>query len=121
MKTDNPLYISKAFSRSLWQEYRIYANRVELDFHVLIIKKNFIVSFDQIQKVFLRPPLVFADFFRGDFPLKVIAKTLKLDLADLFNHVLIIKKKGFHLRFTPENPNEFKTILEQSIAAYLSH
>jgi hypothetical protein len=36
-------------------------------------------------------------------------KVLKLDLADLFEHVALERNNGFfkHLRFTPEDPGEF--------------
>lgn len=94
-----PLYESPPTKKSIGNAYRIYSDRIELKCRcpffgkTLIIKKDELVSID----VF-RPPVLRTTF-----------RALKLDLADLWEHVGIKRKNGFfkQLRFTPENPEEF--------------
>lgn len=94
-----PVYKSQPTIKSLGNEYYIYADRIELQCRfpfftkTLVIKKDDLVSID----VF-RPPVIRTSLF-----------ALKLDLADLKEHVGIRRKNGFfkQLRFTPENPKEF--------------
>ena len=59
----------------------------------LVVKKDDLVSID-----IFKPPVIRTTFW-----------ALKLDLADLKEHVGIQRKNGFfkQLRFTPENPEEF--------------
>ena len=58
-----------------------------------LVKKDDLVSID-----IFKPPVIRTTFW-----------ALKLDLADLKEHVGIQRKNGFfkQLRFTPENPEEF--------------
>ena len=53
-----PIYISKRTAKSLWQEYRIYRDRLELQswflFHTIVLPAN------EIQAVEVRPSI-----FRG--------------------------------------------------------
>ena len=55
---DIPIYISKRTGRSLWQEYRIYRDRLELQswflFHTVVVPAS------EIQAVEVRPSI-----FRG--------------------------------------------------------
>jgi hypothetical protein len=96
---DTPLYKSTSTKKSIGNEYSIYADRIELKCRfpfitkTLVIKKNDIISIDTF-----KPPV-----FRTSI------RALKLDLADLNEHVGINRKNGFfkQLRFTPENPKEF--------------
>jgi hypothetical protein len=94
-----PLYESPPTKKSIGNAYRIYSDRIELKCKfpffgkTLVIKKYDLVSID----VF-RPPVLRTTF-----------RALKLDLADLREHVGIKRKNGFfkQLRFTPEDPKEF--------------
>ena len=96
---DTPLYKSTSTKKSIGNEYSIYADRIELKCKfpfitkTLVIKKNDIISIDTF-----KPPV-----FRTSI------RALKLDLADLNEHVGINRKNGFfkQLRFTPEHPKEF--------------
>ena len=103
--SEEPFYVSPRSSRSIWQEYRIYPDRLELQcwvaFHTLVIPA------EEILEIEVRPPIVFADLFRGksflySFPLKI-------DGADGHRHVAIKRKCGFikHIRFTPDDPDRF--------------
>lgn len=94
-----PIYRSKPTTKSMGNEYCIYYDRIELRCRfpfitrTLVIKKADLISID----VF-RPPVLRTTFW-----------ALKLDLADLKEHVGIKREKGFfkELRFTPEKPEEF--------------
>ena len=96
---DNPLYESVPTRKSLGNRYAVYSDRIELRCRfpfvtkTLVIKKEDLVSIDTY-----RPPVLQTTF-----------RALKLDMADLNEHVGIKRKNGFfkQLRFTPENPGEF--------------
>lgn len=98
-----PLYVSKRSWRSLWQEYRVYPDRIELS--SWIGKK--VISADEILDIEVRPPSVIGDLFRG----KGFAYSLplKLDMADSCRHVAVHRTSGImkYLRFTPDDPEEF--------------
>jgi hypothetical protein len=82
--TDTPLYASKRTGKSLWQQYRVYDERVELQswflFHTVVIRA------DQIQGAEVRPSVFCSDagFTWG----------IKLDNCDLGRHVLLTKKRS---------------------------
>ncbi len=105
---DEPLYISPAAAKSLYQEYRIYADRVELD-SKLALGKIVIFSRDLLE-LDIRPPLVLADLFRGGSLAQ--AFPLKIDSADGHRHVALKRRSGFikHIRFTPDDPDKFVEI-----------
>ena len=111
----DPIYTSPRSGRSLWQEYRVYPDRIELQckgaLHTIVIPA------DEILDIEIRPALVFADLFRGksfafSFPLKI-------DNADGHRHIAIHRKSGFmkRIRFTPDDPEKFvdacKTIMKK--------
>lgn len=90
---DTPIYTSKRTGRSLWQEYRIYRDRLELQswflFHTIVILAN------GIQAVEVRPP--------------GIIWGVKLDNCNFCRHVLLTKKSGLFKRigFSPDDPEKF--------------
>jgi hypothetical protein len=96
---DTPLYKSTATLKSIGNEYSIYADRIELKCRFPFITKTLIIKKDDIISIDIFKPPVFRTTIRA----------LKLDLADLNEHVGIKRKNGFfkQLRFTPENPKEF--------------
>jgi hypothetical protein len=97
--SDIPLYTSKPTWKSLGNTYYVYTDRIELRcrfpffFKTLVIKRDDLISID-----IFKPPVIRTAFW-----------ALKLDLADVFEHVGIRRKNGFftRLRFTPVNPEEF--------------
>jgi hypothetical protein len=110
---EQPLYVSGRSLRSLWQEYRIYTDRVE-------IKSCFgrkTILADDILDVQVRPPLVVGDLFRGRGLAGSLA--LKLDLADFFRHVAIHRKSGWfkHIRITPDDPDTFVQVCKSIMKA----
>ena len=94
-----PLYISKRTGRSLWQEYRVYRDRIELQswflFHTLVVPAN------EIQGVEVRPTI-----FRGWAGL---IWGIKLDNCNFCQHVLLTRKSGQFKRigFCPDDPDKF--------------
>jgi hypothetical protein len=98
-RTDIPLYESKSTKKSIGNEYSIYADRIELKCRFPFITKTLVIKKDDIISIDTFKPPVFRTTIRA----------LKLDLADLNEHVGIKRKNGVfkQLRFTPENPKEF--------------
>lgn len=96
---DSPLYESLPTKKSIGNMYAIYSDRIELICRFPFITKTVVVKKEDLISIdTYRPPVIRTTFM-----------ALKLDLADLKEHVGIIRKNGFfkHLRFTPENPKEF--------------
>jgi len=96
---DTPLYKSTSTKKSIGNEYSIYADRIELKCRFPFITKTLVIKKDDIISIDTFKPPVF----------RTTNRALKLDLADLNEHVGIKRKNGFfkQLRFTPENPKEF--------------
>jgi hypothetical protein len=90
---DTPLYLSKRTAKSLWQEYRIYPDRLELQFWLFL--HTFVIPADEIVEITIRPPETIWYF--------------KLDNCNFCRHVRLKKKSGFFKRiaFTPDDPEKF--------------
>jgi hypothetical protein len=77
-----PLYESKGTPRSLWNAYRIFGDRIELQFRMffttIVIPREAFVAVD-----IFKPPVIRTVFW-----------ALKLDFADLFTHVGIERNCG---------------------------
>ena len=107
---DKVLYRSKSTFKSLWQEYRIYRDHVEFATHFGTVK----IPFEVIESVQVKESDV-KGLFKGDLQLRGFKPALKIDWANFQEHVILDKKEGFCKRFlfTPENPQEFKEVLEK--------
>ena len=101
---DTPLHFSKPTGKSLWQQYRIYRDRLELQswflLHTLVIPARDIVSVE------VRPSV-----FSGQ---KGFTWGIKLDQCDFCWHVLLTKKTGCFKRlgFAPDDPAKFVEICQ---------
>ena len=97
--TDTPLYKSIPTKKSIGNEYSIYNDRIELRCRFPFLTKTLVIKKDDLISIDIFKPPVIRTTFRA----------LKLDLADIKEHVGIKRKNGFfkQLRFTPENPKEF--------------
>lgn len=96
---DKPLYESRPARKSLGNAYSIFFNRIELRCRFLFFTKTLVIKKEDLISIeIFRPPVIRTTFW-----------ALKLDLADLNEHVGINRRTGFfkQLRFTPENPKEF--------------
>jgi hypothetical protein len=94
-----PLYTSKRTAKSLWQEYRIYPDHLELQAWVLF--HTIILPCDNIQTIEICP-----EGWRG---FKGMTLGVKIDNCDLCRHVLLTKKTGLFkgISFTPDDPGKF--------------
>jgi hypothetical protein len=97
---EQPLYTSRGTKKSMRNEYSIYADRIVLKCRFPFLLKTFVIRREDIVSI------------QSEKPFQVCRWTftvLKLDLADLFEHVALERSSGLfkHLRFTPENPGEF--------------
>ncbi|NOY88280.1 MAG: hypothetical protein GXO93_02675 [FCB group bacterium] len=110
-----PLYTSKSTVKSLWQEYRIYDNRIEFD----TLFGQMTVPFENIESVTVSESDV-KGLLKGDLHLKNFRPALKLDWANFLEHVVLDKSEGYvhRLLFTPDNPQEFKNALDDALAHY---
>lgn len=115
MSNEQPIFVSKPTAKSLWQEYRLYPDRLVLEMHLY---GPVTVPLSDISGIAMRPAGVIFDLFRGDYGFKEMLRTVKLDLADLNPHVTVEKDTGFwrQFRITPENPAEFIEAVEKARA-----
>lgn len=111
----DPIYVSASTARSIWQEYRIYSNRVEIDTHFGCMT----IPFEQIETAGVSESEV-KGLMKGDLHLKGFRPALKVDWANFVEHVVIDKSEGLIHRvlMTPENPEEFVTTLDEALARY---
>ncbi|MFC1700872.1 hypothetical protein ACFLZ0_01930 [Patescibacteria group bacterium] len=106
--------------KSLFLKYEIYNNKLRIQ--TLLIFYFLEIPFEDIERVEIGHPPVFWDIIKKN---KVNPKhgfgvrILKNDLADLFKHIIIIKKKGYwkEIRITPENPDDFLNILNRCLGS----
>jgi hypothetical protein len=100
---ESPLYVSKRTAKSLWQEYRIYRDRVELQCWTLF--RTFIIPIEEIERIEVRPCALFS--VKG-----MTLWGLKLDYCDLCPHVLLRKKSGIMkgVAFAPDDPEKFASL-----------
>lgn len=110
-----PIYISESTAKSIWQEYRIYNNRVEFDTHFGCMT----IPFEHIERVEVSESEV-KGLMRGDLHLKGFRPALKVDWANFVEHVVIDKSEG-HIRrilLTPDDPEEFVSTLDETLSRY---
>ncbi|MBU0742024.1 hypothetical protein KKG45_12910 [bacterium] len=113
--TRAPSHTSRSTVKSIWQEYRIYDDRVEFDTHFGMMT----VPFAHIKRIDVSESEV-EGLLKGDLHLKGFRPALKLDWANFLEHVVLDKNKG-HIRrvlFTPEDPETFKAALDAALALY---
>jgi hypothetical protein len=105
---EQPVHISRRTPANLWQEYRIFPDRLELQswilFHTIVIPAREILEIE-----------VHPSFFSGR---KGFAWGIKLDNSDFCRHVLVVRKSGLFKRiaFTPDKPDEFVRVCQSIMA-----
>ena len=112
---DTAIYVSKSTARNIWQEYRIYSNRVEFDTHFGCMT----IPFEHIETAEVSESEV-KGLMKGDLHLKDFRPALKVDWANFVEHVVIDKSEGIIHRvlLTPEDPEEFVRTLGEALSAY---
>ena len=113
-----PRYTSQSTIRSLWQEYRIYGDHLELDTHFGVIE----VPFDAIESVDAKPSDLKQLMTQGDLQLRGFRPALKVDWANFQEHVVLDKNEGLVRRilFTPDDVSAFNSELNKAIEEFRS-
>lgn len=96
---DSPAYLSRPTGKSMGNEYRIYCGRIELRCRFPFFSRTLVIRKDELVSIeVFKPPVIRSALW-----------ALKLDLADLHEHVGIKRTKGLfkQLRFTPDDPRGF--------------
>jgi hypothetical protein len=114
---DSPIYVSERSARNLWQDYRVFPDRVELQCWMLL--RTFVIPAEDILDVEVRPPLSIRDISPEKVRLKRHWWALKLDWSDFCEHVEIHRKSGVlkYIRFTPDDPESFVAACTSTTAA----
>ena len=114
---ENPVYTSRSTVRSLWQEYRIYDNRVEFatKFGLMVVPFEHIEQVDAVESDV-------QGLLRGNLKLKNFRPALKLDWANFLEHIVLDKSEGYIRRilFTPDDPLRFGMELRQALSRFRS-
>ena len=117
MSSDPALrYKSPSTVKSLWQEYRIYDDHIELDTHFGMMA----IPFEMINTMNIRPSDLRELVTKGDLQLKGFRPALKLDWANFQEHVILDKDGGLIKRilFTPDDPQAFQTAFKQAFEEF---
>ncbi|MDM7913665.1 MAG: hypothetical protein ACE15D_05180 [Candidatus Eisenbacteria bacterium] len=117
MSDDDAVHRSESTVKSLWQEYRVYGDRVEFD----TLFGTLSVPFDEVERVEVSESEV-RGLLRGDLHLKGFRPALKLDWANFLEHVVLDKNEGSvrRLLFTPQDPAAFKKAMDAALERYRS-
>jgi hypothetical protein len=115
--SETPLFRSGSSLKSLWQEYAIFADRLE--FHTLL--GTWSVPFSEIDAIEVAEARVPA-LLHGTMTLHALM-AFKLDMADLAEHVTIDRHAGLARRvaFTPEDPTAFVREARGAMASWREH
>ena len=102
--------MSRRTPAGLWQEYRIFPDRLELQSWILL--HTIIIPANEILEIEVRPSV-----FSGR---KGMTWGIKLDMTDLCCHVLVTRKRGLFKRiaFTPDNPDEFVCVCKSILPGH---
>jgi hypothetical protein len=116
--SDKPRFVSSCTIRSLWNEYRVYDDRVELD----TLFGPWRIPFEQVEGVEVNEPILNA-VMHGRFDYSHWPGQVIIDLADMYEHVTVDKSDGFarKIHFTPKDSEGFKVALEEALAEFRAH
>ena len=114
--TDEPVLASRARAWGQDLRYRVYPDRVELDFRILI-RRTFVIPAEDVVDVWVSPPTTLRSVRRMGGVLAAWRRGgLKLDLADLFEHVGLQRRPGRwpeFFFFVPEDPRAFASAIRE--------
>jgi hypothetical protein len=113
--SDTLVYTSKSSVKSLWQEYRIYEDRLEFS----TLFGQLTIPFEQVESVEVSESDL-KGLLKGDLKLKGFRPALKLDWANFVEHVVLDKSAGFVRRvlLTPDDTEAFKSALDQALTRF---
>lgn len=102
-------FVSRGWSGSLGQEYRVSSERIELRFRLLF--KTYAIPLLEIARIRVVDGGIelLGDVIRGESSLLSIFWVLVLDTAAFRRHVLLETRSGGlrYFRFTPQDPEAF--------------
>ncbi len=116
---DQPIHASGARGWSREPRYRIYADRVELDFRILF-RKTYVIPAVDIIDIWVSPPTTLKNLARIGGVWAAWRRAMKLDLADLFEHVGLQRRRGRYPEFfffAPEDPQGFVDLVTRNLCA----
>jgi hypothetical protein len=94
---DIPFYESVPTKKSMGNKYSIYPDRIELKCRFPFVTKTLVIKKDDLISIgVFKPPVI-----------KTTFRALKLDFADLKEHVGIKRKNGFFKQLSPDLAFEF--------------
>jgi hypothetical protein len=110
-----PIYESRRHAKGLWQNYRVFRDRVELR----SVFGFFRIKMEDIEEISVSPSLM-ALMAKGQMGKAAEIRAAKLDMADFVEHVVLRTRKGVFrvLRFTPDNPLEFVYSVQSAMRHY---
>ncbi len=115
-----PIHASPARHWSREPRYRIYADRVELDFRILF-RKTYVIPAADVVDAWVSPPTTLKNLRRmGGVWAAWTRGALKLDLVDLFEHVGLQRRGGGYPEFfffVPEDPKGFVGLVKSNLCA----
>jgi hypothetical protein len=109
LSNQTPLYVSKRSFKNLWQEYRVYLDRIELQCWIALHTLKIPVR--EIVDIKIRSPFSLWNLLRGRASLNF--RGVKIDQCDFYRHIAITRKSGLWkcIAFTPDNPDECADII----------
>jgi hypothetical protein len=112
---EEPLHRSRCALRSLWQKYRIYDDRLELDTRFGLMS----IPFEHIESMDLRAT-GHAGSLKGHLQLRDFRPELMLDWTNFRGHVVVDMKDGAMRRvfITPGDPQVFKSTLDAALRRF---
>ena len=113
--SDAASYTSKCSAKSMWQEYRIYGDRLEFS----RLFGHMTIPFERVERVAVSESEL-KGLLKGDLHLKNFRPALKLDWANFVEHIVLDKSAGRIRRvlFTPDDANAFKSALDQALKRF---
>lgn len=113
---DRALYVSPSSVKSLWQEYRVFADRLELATLLGVMT----IPFSKIERISEREPLL-KQLATGEIFCREFRPGIKLDFVDFTDHVEIDRTDGVLVRrvlVTPSDPAAFVAAVQSALAAW---
>jgi hypothetical protein len=113
--SETPIYTSPCSVKSLWQEYRVYDDRVEL--HTWF--GPWVIPFEHLEHMEVAEPIMKAALhLRYDFT--HWPRHIKVDWADLTEHITVDKDAGLirKVHFTPDDPEALAKALRKALARF---
>lgn len=113
--SDTPVYESPSSLKTLWQDYRVYADRLEFG----TLFGHWTIPFSEVDQIEVHEAMLQA-LVNGRLDLTHFPFGVKLDMADITEHVALDRNTGLAKRvlFSPEDPAAFVHAAKAALAAW---